>query len=84
MRAYVVEEDSLCIIFAHVKKDQAACLRYSFATGGCPVLALSLFSPTTSIDESNLDLLFPGVNQYGRYRRELRTLIARKYFCVKR
>ncbi|ETP24222.1 hypothetical protein F441_02737 [Phytophthora nicotianae CJ01A1] len=78
--------DALCVYFAHQKNDQEGRRprdpRHIYANplrpAICPVLALAIFWATSSFDGS--DRLFPGSNQYDRFRKCLQRLLDRD--CV--
>ncbi|OWZ17919.1 hypothetical protein PHMEG_0008073 [Phytophthora megakarya] len=75
--------DALCIYFAHKKNDQEGSRprdpRHIYANPLnpviCPVLAIGMFWATSSFGGS--DLLFPGSNQYERFRKCLHRLLER-------
>jgi hypothetical protein len=71
-------DDALCIIFAHMKNDQTGERprdpRHIYPNPDkpeiCPILSLALYWATNSI-ETGASELFPGNNQYDRFRKIL-------------
>ena len=75
-------DDALCIIFAHMKNDQTGERprdpRHIYPNPDkpevCPILSLALYWVTNSI-ELGADELFPGSNQYDRFRKILSRVV---------
>ncbi|OWY91480.1 hypothetical protein PHMEG_00039929 [Phytophthora megakarya] len=73
--------DSLRVYFAHMKNDQSGDRprdpRHVYANPLqptiCPILALAIYWTTTIFDEDNR--LFPGSDQYDRFRKSLQRLL---------
>ena len=74
-------DDSLCIYFAHSKTDQLGerprdprhVYPNPLKPSICPILALGLYFVAASFDRGS-NSLFPGSNQYDRYRKSLSRL----------
>lgn len=78
-------EDSMCIYFAHMKNDQQGERprdpRHIYANPlqpeVCPILALGIYWSCFEWDEDN-DQLFPGDNQYDRFRKQLHRILQKE------
>ena len=74
--------DSLCIYFAHMKNDQSGerprdprrVYANPILPAICPILALGIYWASFEFDQSS-NLLFPGDNQYDRFRKGLAILL---------
>ena len=74
--------DALCIYFAHMKNDQAGDRprdpRHIYANpitpALCPILALGIYWSCSQFDLTT-NQLFPGANQYERFRKELMVIL---------